>query len=105
MEKNFKSIAIMSIFVIIVGGAFYIFGFYDSAIFTLLVGLTLLAIYHAGLYSRGIIESNTIANQKEIIQRNQNLIDFLRGHIAFLEDYIKEIKEGSDKVKTRTAKR
>ena len=52
-----------------------------------------------------LLYGRTIANQKEIIQRNQNLIDFLRGHIAFLEDYIKEIKEGSDKVKTRTAKR
>ena len=101
MEKDFKSIAIMSIFVIIVGGAFYIFGFYDSAIFTLLVGLTLLAIYHAGLYNRGIIEDNTIANQKEIIERDKKLIDAVYGHIGFLEDHIKELKGKGREVKNK----
>ena len=60
MRKDFKSIAFMSVFVLIVGAGFYLFDFYDSAFFTLLVGLTLLAIYHAGLYNRGIIEDNTI---------------------------------------------
>ena len=56
MRNDFKSIAFMSVFVLIVGAGFYLFDFYDSAFFTLLVGLTLLAIYHAGLYNRGIID-------------------------------------------------
>ena len=82
----------------IAGCTFYCIDFYDSAIFTLLSGLTMLAVYHAGLYNRGIIEDNTIASQKEIIEWDKNLIDYLQGHIGFLEDYIKEIKS------TRTKK-
>lgn len=42
-----------------------------TKVFTLLVGLTMLAVYHAGLYNRGIIEDNTIASQKEIIERDK----------------------------------
>ena len=95
MKKDFKSIAFLAVFTMIAGCAFYCIGFYDSAIFTLLTGLTMLAIYHAGLYNRGVIEDNTIASQKEIIERDKNLIDFLSGHIAFLEDYIREIKAKS----------
>ena len=68
MKKDFKSIAFLAVFTMIVGCAFYCIGFYDSAVFTLLVGLTMLAVYHAGLYNRGIIEDNTIASQKEIIE-------------------------------------
>ena len=105
MKQDFKNVAYMSVFVLIVGAGFYLFDFYDSAFFTLLVGLTLLAIYHAGLYNRGIIEDNTIISQQEIIERDKNLIDYLQGHIGFLEDYIKEIKEESDKVKSRKSKR
>ena len=45
----------------------------------------------------GIIEDNTIASQKEIIERDKNLIDYLQGHIGFLEDYIKEIKSTKTK--------
>ena len=60
-------------------------------------GLTMLAVYHAGLYNRGIIEDNTIASQKEIIERDKNLIDYLQAHIGFLEDYIKEIKSTKTK--------
>ena len=74
MKKDFKSIAFLAVFTMIVGCAFYCIGFYDSAVFTLLVGLTMLAVYHAGLYNRGIIEDNTIASQKEIIERDKNLI-------------------------------
>jgi len=73
---------------------------YDSAIFTLLTGLTMLAIYHAGLYNRGVIEDNTIASQKEIIERDKNTIDFMHGYIGFLEDYIKELKERNLEVKS-----
>ena len=105
MKQDFKNVAYMSVFVLIVGAGFYLFDFYDSAFFTLLVGLTLLAIYHAGLYNRGIIEDNTIASQQEIIERDKDLIDFLHGYIGFLEDYIKEIKEECDKVKSRKSKR
>jgi len=90
MKQDFKNVAYMSVFVLIVDAGFYLFDFYDSAFFTLLVGLTLLAIYHAGLYN---------------IERDKDLIDFLHGHIGFLEDYIKEIKEESDKVKSRKSKR
>ena len=86
MKQDFKNVAYMSVFVLIVGAGFYLFDFYDSAFFTLLVGLTLLAIYHAGLYNRGIIEDNTIISQQEIIERDKDLIDFLHGHIGFLED-------------------
>ena len=93
--------ALMSVFVMIVGCAFYIFDFYDSAFFTLLTGLTLLAIYHAGLYSRGIIVNNTIANQKEIIERDKKLIDAVYGHIGFLEDHIKELKGKGREVKNK----
>ena len=71
MKKDFKSIAFLAVFTMIVGCAFYCIGFYDSAVFTLLVGLTMLAVYHAGLYNRGIIEDNTIASQKEIIERDK----------------------------------
>jgi hypothetical protein len=82
MKQDFKNVAYMSVFVLIVGAGFYLFDFYDSAFFTLLVGLTLLAIYHAGLYNRGIIEDNTIISQQEIIERDKDLIDFLHGHGA-----------------------
>ena len=71
MKKDFKSIAFLAVFTMIAGCAFYCIGFYDSAIFTLLSGLTMLAVYHAGLYNRGIIEDNTIASQKEIIERDK----------------------------------
>ncbi len=97
MEKDFKSIAFLAVFVMVAGCVFYFFDFYDGAFFTLLTGLTMLAIYHAGLYNRGIIEDNTIASQKEIIERDKNLIDYLQGHIGFLEDYIKEIKSTKTK--------
>lgn len=97
MKKDFKSIAFLAVFTMIVGCSFYRIGFYDSADFTLMVGLTMLAVYHAGLYNRGIIEDNTIASQKEIIERDKNLIDYLQGHIGFLEDYIKEIKSTKTK--------
>lgn len=93
MEKEFRCMAFMSVFVMIVGCAFYIFDFYDSAIFTLLTGLALLAIYHAGLYNRGIIEYNTIASQKELIERDKRQIHFMDMYISLLEEYIKEIKE------------
>ena len=97
MKKDFKSIAFLAVFTMIVGCTFYCIGFYDSAVFTLLVGLTMLAVYHAGLYNRGIIEDNTIESQKGIIERDKNLIDYLQGHIGFLEDYIKEIKSTKTK--------
>ena len=42
MKKDFKSIAFLAVFTMIVGCAFYCIGFYDSAVFTLLVGLTML---------------------------------------------------------------
>lgn len=60
----------------------------------------MLAIYHAGLYNRGVIEDNTIASQKEIIERDKNTIDFMRGYIGFLEDYIKELKGRNLEVKS-----
>lgn len=101
MIKEFKSIAYMAVFVMIVGTSFYIFDFYESAFFTLLTGLLLLAIYHAGLYSRGIIVNNTIANQKEIIERDKKLIDAVYGHIGFLEDHIKELKGKGREVKNK----
>ena len=47
MKKDFKSIAFLAVFTMIAGCAFYCIGFYDSAIFTLLSGLTMLAVYHA----------------------------------------------------------
>jgi hypothetical protein len=103
MIKEFKSIAYMAVFVMIVGTSFYIFDFYESAFFTLLTGLLLLAIYHAGLYSRGIIVNNTIANQKEIIERDKKLIDAVYGHIGFLEDHIKELKGKGREVKNKKA--
>ena len=86
MEKDFKSIAFLSVFVMIAGAVFYFFDFYDSAFFTLLVGLTMLAVYHAGLYNRGVVETNTIASQKEIIQRDKELISLMGVYINFLED-------------------
>ena len=101
MIKEFKSIAYMAVFVMIVGTSFYIFDFYESAFFTLLTGLLLLAIYHAGLYSRGIIVNNTIANQKEIIERDKKLMDAIYGHIGFLEDHIKELKGKGREVKNK----
>ena len=76
MKKDFKSIAFLAVFTMIAGCALYCIDFYDSAVFTLLSGLTMLAVYHAGFYNRGIIEDNTIASQKEIIERDKNLIDF-----------------------------
>ena len=103
MIKEFKSIAYMAVFVMMVGTSFYIFDFYESAFFTLLTGLLLLAIYHAGLYSRGIIVNNTIANQKEIIERDKKLIDAVYGHIGFLEDHIKELKGKGREVKNKKA--
>ncbi len=101
MIKEFKSIAYMAVFVMIVGTSFYILDFYESAFFTLLTGLLLLAIYHAGLYSRGIIVNNTIANQKEIIERDKKLMDAVYGHIGFLEDHIKELKGKGREVKNK----
>jgi len=101
MIKEFKSIAYMAVFVMIVGTSFYILDFYESAFFTLLMGLLLLAIYHAGLYSRGIIVNNTIANQKEIIERDKKLMDAVYGHIGFLEDHIKELKGKGREVKNK----
>ena len=101
MIKEFKSIAYMAVFVMIVGTSFYIFDFYESAFFTLITGLLLLAIYHAGLYSRGIIVNNTIANQKEIIERDKMLMDAVYGHIGFLEDHIKELKGKGREVKNK----
>ena len=91
----------MAVFVMIVGTSFYILDFYESAFFTLLTGLLLLAIYHAGLYSRGIIVNNTIANQKEIIERDKKLMDAVYGHIGFLEDHIKELKGKGREVKNK----
>ena len=101
MIKEFKSIAYMAVFVMIVGTSFYILDFYESAFFTLLTGLLLLAIYHAGLYSRGIIVNNTIANQKDIIERDKKLMDAVYGHIGFLEDHIKELKGKGREVKNK----
>ena len=101
MIKEFKSIAYMAVFVMIVGTSFYILDFYESAFFTLLTGLLLLAIYHAGLYCRGIIVNNTIANQKEIIERDKKLMDAVYGHIGFLEDHIKELKGKGREVKNK----
>ena len=114
MKKDFKSIAFLAVFTMIAGCAFYCMDFYDSAVFTLLAGLTMLAIYHAGLYNRGIIEDiyhaglynrgiiedTTIASQKEIIERDKNTIDFMHGYIGFLEDYIKELKERNLEMKS-----
>lgn len=71
MRKDFKSIAFISVFVSTIGCGFYLFKLYDSAIFILTTGLMLLALYHIGLYNRGIIEDNTIASQKEIIERDK----------------------------------
>ena len=101
MKQDFKNVAYIAVFVMIAGCVFYIFDFYDSAFFTLLTGLTLLAIYHAGLYSREIIEDNTITNQKEIIERDKKLIDAVYGHIGFLEDHIKELKGKGREVKNK----
>ena len=105
MKKDFKSIAFLAVFTMIAGCAFYCIGFYDSAISTLLSGLTMLAVYHAGLYNRGIIEDNTIASQKEIIERDKSSIDFMHGYIGFLEDYIKELKERNLEMKSSRCKK
>ena len=105
MKKDFKSVAYISVAVMIAGCAFYIFDFYDSAFFTLLTGLTLLAIYHAGLYSRGIIEDNTIASQKEIIDRDNILIHSMRKYIALLEDNINGLKGKGNEVKNKKSMR
>lgn len=99
MKKDFKSVAYISVSVMIVGCAFYIFDFYDSAFFTLLTGLTLLALYHAGLYSRGIIEDNTIASQKEIIERYKKQAYFMDKYIRILEGYIDESDKRSHEEK------
>ena len=99
MKKDFKSVAYISVSVMIVGCAFYIFDFYDSAFFTLLTGLTLLALYHAGLYSRGIIEDNTIASQKEIIERYKKQAYFMDKYIRILEGYIDESDKRSHEMK------
>ena len=99
MKKDFKSIAFISVFVIFVAGAFYMFGFYDTTVFTLLSGLSLLALYHAGLYSRGIIEDNTIANQKEIIERYKKQTYFMHKYIRILEGYIGEPEKRSREMK------
>ena len=90
MKKDFKSIAFISVFVIFVAGAFYMFGFYDTTVFTLLSGLSLLALYHTGLYSRGIIEDNTIASKKEIIERYKKQTYFMDKYIRILESCIDE---------------
>jgi len=105
MKKDFKSIAFLAVFTMIAGCAFYSIGFYDSAIFTLLSGLTMLAVYHAGLYNCGIIEDNTIASQKEIIERDKSSIDFMHGYIGFLEDHIKELKERNLEMKSSRCKK
>ena len=85
MKKDFKSIAFLAVFTMIAGCAFYCIGFYDSAIFTLLTGLTMLAIYHAGLYNRGVIEDSTIASQKEIIERDRIRLILCTGTLASLK--------------------
>ena len=90
MRKDFKSIAFISVFVILIAGGFYLFSFYNTTVFTLLSGLSLLALYHAGLYSRGIIEDNTIASQREIIERYKKQAYFMDKYIRILEGYINE---------------
>ena len=99
MKKDFKSITFISGFVIFVAGAFYMFDFYDTTVFTLLSGLSLLALYHAGLYSRGIIEDNTIASQKEIIERYKKQAYFMDKYIRILEGYIDELDKRSNEMK------
>ena len=99
MKKDFKSITFISVFVIFVAGAFYMFDFYDTTVFTLLSGLSLLALYHAGLYSRGIIEDNTIASQKEIIERYKKQAYFMDKYIRILEGYIDELDKRSNEMK------
>lgn len=99
MEKDFKSIAFLSVFVMIAGAVFYFFDFYDSAFFTLLVGLTMLAVYHAGLYNRGVVETNTIASQKEIIERYKKQTYFMDKYIRILEGYIDELDKRSLEMK------
>ena len=99
MKKDFKSITFISVFVIFVAGAFYMFGFYDTTVFTLLSGLSLLALYHAGLYSRRIIEDNTIASQKEIIERYKKQVYFMDKYIRILEGYIGEPDKRSREMK------
>ena len=96
MKKDFKSIAFISVFVILIAGGFYLFGFYDTTVFTL---LSLLALYHAGLYSRGIIEDNTIASQKEIIERYKKQAYFMDKYIRILEGYIDESDKRSHEMK------
>ena len=80
-------------------GGFYLFEFYDTTVFTLLSGLSLLALYHAGLYSRGIIEDNTIASQKEIIERYKKQAYFMDKYIRILEGYIDELDKRSLEMK------
>ena len=99
MKKDFKSITFISVFVIFVAGAFYLFGFYNTTVFTLLSGLSLLALYHAGLYSRGIIEDNTIASQKEIIERYKKQVYFMDKYIRILESCIDESNKRSREMK------
>ena len=99
MKKDFKSIAFISVFVILIAGGFYLFGFYNTTVFTLLSGLSLLALYHAGLYSRGIIENNTIASQKEIIERYKKQAYFMDKYIRILEGYIEELDKRSLEMK------
>ena len=99
MRKDFKSIAFISVFVILIAGGLYSFEFYDTTVFTLLSGLSLLALYHAGLYSRGIIEDNTIASQKEIIERYKKQAYFMDKYIRILEGYIDESDKRSHEMK------
>ena len=99
MRKDFKSIAFISVFVILIAGGFYLFGFYNTTVFTLLSGLSLLALYHAGLYSRGIIEDNTIASQKEIIERDKKQMYYMDKYIRILEGYIDKLDKKSHEMK------
>jgi hypothetical protein len=80
-------------------GGFYLFEFYDTTVFTLLSGLSLLALYHAGLYSRGIIEDNTRASQKEIIERYKKQAYFMDKYTRILEGYIDESDKRSHEEK------
>lgn len=105
MEKDFKSIAFLAVFVMITGCVFYFFDFYDSAFFTLLTGLTMLAVYHAGLYNRGIIETNTIASQKEIIERDKKLIRLMDAYVSILESCIRDLKEDSRETRSTKTKK
>jgi hypothetical protein len=80
MKKDFKSIAFLAVFTMIAGCAFYCIGFYDSAIFTLLSGLTMLAVYHAGAcnlkpiygYISGFWDIRAAKNKKSYSKMKEN---------------------------------